>query len=52
MSFVRCDIGEKPLFQGLAVEDLPDPGLLDPSDPDYQLIVTVIATKPPDPDKP
>ena len=33
------------LLQGLAVEDLPDPALLDENDPDYPLIVTVTARK-------
>jgi SAM-dependent methyltransferase len=32
-------------LQGLSVQDLPDPSLLDRTDPDYQLIVTVVATK-------
>lgn len=32
-------------LQGLAVEDLPVPGLLDEHDADYQLIVTVVARK-------
>ncbi len=32
-------------LQGLAVEDLPDPGLLDRVDPNYQLIVAVVARK-------
>lgn len=33
------------LLHGLAVEDLPDPALLDVEDPDYQVVVTVVATK-------
>ena len=32
-------------LQGLAVEDLPDPALLDEHDADYPLIVTVVARK-------
>lgn len=32
-------------LQGLAVEDLPDPALLDHVDPDYQMIVAVVAIK-------
>lgn len=32
-------------LQGIAVEDLPEPGLLEENDPDYQLIVTVVARK-------
>ena len=32
-------------LQGLAIEDLPDPTLLDEHDADYQLIVTVVARK-------
>ena len=32
-------------LQGLAVEDLPDPALLDEHDPDYQLVITVVACK-------
>ncbi len=32
-------------LQGLAVEDLPDPALLDELDADYQLVVTVVARK-------
>ena len=32
-------------LQGLAVEDLPEPALLDANDEDYQLIVTVVARK-------
>ena len=32
-------------LQGLAVEDLPDPGLLDRTDIDYQLLLTVTARK-------
>ena len=33
------------LFQGLAVEDLPNPDLLDHSDPDYELVIAVAAGK-------
>lgn len=33
------------LLQGVAVEDLPDPKLLDEQDPDYQVLITVIARK-------
>jgi SAM-dependent methyltransferase len=33
------------LLQGIAIEDLPDPILLDEHDADYQLIVTVVARK-------
>jgi SAM-dependent methyltransferase len=32
-------------LQGIAVEELPDPALLDAHDADYQLIVTVVARK-------
>lgn len=32
-------------LQGIAVEDLPDPALLDAYDQDYQLVVTVVARK-------
>lgn len=32
-------------LQGVALEDLPDRGVLDHSDPDYQLLVTVVARK-------
>jgi len=32
-------------LQGMAVEDLPNPGLLDAVDPDYQLLLTVVARK-------
>jgi len=32
-------------LQGLAVEDLPNPVLLDQTDPDYQLLLTIIARK-------
>ena len=32
-------------LQGIAVEDLPDPSLLDENDSDYQLIITVVARK-------
>lgn len=33
------------LLQGVAVEDLPNPALLDDNDPDYQVIITVVARK-------
>ena len=32
-------------LQGVAVEDLPDKALLDENDPDYQLIITIVAEK-------
>lgn len=32
-------------LQGIAVEDLPDRNLLDRNDPDYQLIITIVARK-------
>lgn len=32
-------------LQGVAVEDLPDPTLLDRHDPDYQLLITIVARK-------
>ncbi|MBE0618580.1 MAG: methyltransferase [Proteobacteria bacterium] len=32
-------------LQGLAVEDLPNPALLDERDPDYQLLITLVARK-------
>jgi SAM-dependent methyltransferase len=32
-------------LQGVAVEDLPDPSLLDRYDPDYQLLLTILARK-------
>lgn len=35
------------LLQGVAVEDLPDPALLDETDPDYPVVVTVAARKAP-----
>jgi hypothetical protein len=34
------------LLHGLAMEDLPDPSLLDDMDPDYPVVITVIARKP------
>jgi SAM-dependent methyltransferase len=34
-------------LQGVAVEDLPDPAVLDVHDPDYQIVVTVFARKRP-----
>jgi hypothetical protein len=33
------------LLQGVAVEDLPDPSLLDAADGDYQLIIAIVARK-------
>lgn len=33
------------LLQGVAVEDLPDPGLLDERDGDYQLVIAIVARK-------
>jgi hypothetical protein len=32
-------------LQGVAVEDLPDPALLDVTDADYQLIIVIVARK-------
>ncbi len=32
-------------LQGLAVQDLPDPSVLETTDQDYQLIITVVATR-------
>lgn len=32
-------------LQGIAVDDLPDPSLLDVADPDYQMLLTVVAHK-------
>jgi len=32
-------------LQGISVEDLPDEALLDANDPDYQLLITIIARK-------
>lgn len=32
-------------LQGIAVEDLPNPTLLDEHDPDYQMVITVVARK-------
>lgn len=32
-------------LQGVAVEDLPDQAVLDANDPDYQLIITIVARK-------
>ena len=32
-------------LQGIAVEDLPDISLLDASDPDYQLVIAIVAKK-------
>jgi len=34
-------------LQGVSVEDLPDPKLLDDPDPDYQLLITLVAHKEP-----
>ncbi len=33
------------LLQGISLEDLPDPSLLDKTDPDYQMIITTVARK-------
>lgn len=33
------------LLQGVAVEDLPNPALLDEQDPDYQVVITIVARK-------
>ena len=33
------------LLQGVSVEDLPNKALLDENDPDYQVIITVVARK-------
>jgi len=33
------------LLQGVAVEDIPKPALLDDNDPDYQVVITVVARK-------
>lgn len=35
------------LLHGMAVEDLPDPRLLDAQDPDYQVVITLVARKAP-----
>lgn len=32
-------------LQGVAVEDLPNPALLDERDPDYQMLITIVARK-------
>lgn len=32
-------------LQGVAVEDLPNPALLDERDPDYQMVITIVARK-------
>jgi hypothetical protein len=32
-------------LQGIALEDLPDRTLLDRNDPDYQLLITIVARK-------
>ncbi len=32
-------------LQGMAVEDIPDPTLLDIVDPDYQMLLTILARK-------
>lgn len=34
------------ILQGIAVEDLPNPTLLDDNDPDYQVVIAIIARKP------
>lgn len=33
------------LLQGVTVEDIPNPALLDDNDPDYQVVITVVARK-------
>jgi SAM-dependent methyltransferase len=38
-------LAAKALLDGLAVEDLPSPGLLDAVDPDYQVVIGVVAHK-------
>lgn len=38
-------LAAKALLDGLAVEDLPDPNLLDAVDDDYQVVIGVVATK-------
>ena len=38
-------LAAKALLDGVAVEDLPSPALLDPVDPDYQVVIGVVATK-------
>lgn len=38
-------LAAKALLDGLAVEDLPSPGLLDRVDTDYQIVIGVVATK-------
>lgn len=38
-------LAAKALLDGLAVQDLPDPKLLDGSDPDYQVVIGVVAKK-------
>jgi hypothetical protein len=50
--FERVEIGSMgnvlaatAFLQGIAVEDLPDPSLLDEKDDDYQVIITVVARK-------
>jgi hypothetical protein len=32
-------------LQGIVVEDLPDPALLDDRDEDYQLVIAIVARK-------
>lgn len=39
-------LGATALLHGLAVEDLPDPSLLDAQDPDYPVVVGAVAEKP------
>lgn len=34
------------ILQGVAVEDIPNPALLDDNDPDYQVVITIVARKP------
>jgi hypothetical protein len=38
-------LAAKALLDGAAVEDLPDAGLLERADPDYQVVIGVVATK-------
>jgi SAM-dependent methyltransferase len=39
-------LGATAFLHGLAVEDLPDPSLLDADDPDYPVVVAAVAEKP------
>ncbi|HYR69298.1 MAG TPA: methyltransferase domain-containing protein [Candidatus Dormibacteraeota bacterium] len=39
-------LGATAFLHGLAVEDLPDPALLDADDPDYPVVVAAVAEKP------